>query len=124
MGLPLATGFVGLAALARRHGGIVPEPAYPAKSIPFSRICYPIVPMAVCLVGFTLRPVASTGNLISEIAPHSTNPKGSRMGLFYLMATPAQPLVEPAIKRAVAFIDGQNLFHHARQAFGYHYPNY
>jgi uncharacterized LabA/DUF88 family protein len=80
--------------------------------------------MAVCLVGFTLRPVASTGNLISEIAPHSTNPKGSRMGLFYLMATPAQPLVEPAIKRAVAFIDGQNLFHHARQAFGYHYPNY
>jgi uncharacterized LabA/DUF88 family protein len=34
------------------------------------------------------------------------------------------PLVEPAIKRTVAFIDGQNLFHHAREAFGYHYPNY
>jgi len=31
---------------------------------------------------------------------------------------------EPAIKRAVAFVDGQNLFHHARAAFGYHYPNY
>jgi uncharacterized LabA/DUF88 family protein len=33
-------------------------------------------------------------------------------------------LIEPAVKRAVAFIDGQNLFHHAHQAFGYHYPNY
>ncbi len=32
--------------------------------------------------------------------------------------------VEPATKRAVAFIDGQNLFHAAREAFGYTYPNY
>jgi len=31
---------------------------------------------------------------------------------------------EPADKRAVAFIDGQNLFHAAREAFGYTYPNY
>lgn len=31
---------------------------------------------------------------------------------------------EPAIKRAVAFIDGQNLFHAAREAFGYTFPNY
>lgn len=31
---------------------------------------------------------------------------------------------EPAIKRAVAFFDGQNLFHHAKAAFGYGYPNY
>ena len=31
---------------------------------------------------------------------------------------------EPAVKRAVAFIDGQNLFHSAREAFGYTYPNY
>ncbi len=31
---------------------------------------------------------------------------------------------EPAIKRTVAFIDGQNLFHAAREAFGYTYPNY
>ena len=30
----------------------------------------------------------------------------------------------PSIKRTVAFFDGQNLFHHAREAFGYHYPNY
>lgn len=31
---------------------------------------------------------------------------------------------EPNIKRAVAFIDGQNLFHAAKEAFGYKYPNY
>jgi uncharacterized LabA/DUF88 family protein len=31
---------------------------------------------------------------------------------------------EPAVKRTVAFIDGQNLFHSAREAFGYPYPNY
>jgi uncharacterized LabA/DUF88 family protein len=31
---------------------------------------------------------------------------------------------EPAVRRAVAFIDGQNLFHSARAAFGYNHPNY
>jgi uncharacterized LabA/DUF88 family protein len=31
---------------------------------------------------------------------------------------------EPTVKRTVAFIDGQNLFHAAREAFGYTYPNY
>ena len=31
---------------------------------------------------------------------------------------------EPTIKRAVVFVDGQNLFHHAKKAFGYHFPNY
>jgi uncharacterized LabA/DUF88 family protein len=31
---------------------------------------------------------------------------------------------EPAVKRTVAFFDGQNLFHHAREAFGYDYPSY
>jgi len=31
---------------------------------------------------------------------------------------------EPAIKRAVVFIDGQNLFYAAKIAFGYSYPNY
>lgn len=33
-------------------------------------------------------------------------------------------LVEPEEKRAVAFFDGQNLFHAAREAFGYSYPNF
>lgn len=31
---------------------------------------------------------------------------------------------EPVVKRAVAFVDGQNLFHAARECFGYSYPNY
>ncbi len=32
--------------------------------------------------------------------------------------------VEPQVKRAVAFVDGQNLFYAAKLAFGYSYPNY
>lgn len=31
---------------------------------------------------------------------------------------------ETAIKYAMAFIDGQNLFQHAKDAFGHHHPNY
>ena len=31
---------------------------------------------------------------------------------------------EPLVKRAIAFIDGQNLFHAIKQAFGYSFPNY
>ncbi len=31
---------------------------------------------------------------------------------------------EPDNKRAVCFFDGQNLFHQAREAFGYRFPNY
>ncbi|MDP3041840.1 MAG: NYN domain-containing protein [Candidatus Omnitrophota bacterium] len=31
---------------------------------------------------------------------------------------------EPTIKRTVVFIDGQNLFRSAKEAFGYFYPNY
>jgi uncharacterized LabA/DUF88 family protein len=31
---------------------------------------------------------------------------------------------EPVIKRAVAFFDGQNLYRHAKEAFGHHHPNY
>lgn len=31
---------------------------------------------------------------------------------------------EPAVKRAVAFVDGQNLYHAAREAFGRPYPDY
>lgn len=32
--------------------------------------------------------------------------------------------IEPPIKRVFAFIDGQNLFHSAKEAFGYQFPNY
>ena len=31
---------------------------------------------------------------------------------------------EPARKNAVAFVDGQNLYHSAREAFGYSFPNF
>jgi len=31
---------------------------------------------------------------------------------------------EPLVKRAVVFIDGQNLYHSVRESFGYTYPNY
>lgn len=31
---------------------------------------------------------------------------------------------EPSVKRAIAFFDGQNLYHAVRVAFGYTYPNY
>jgi len=33
-------------------------------------------------------------------------------------------MAEPREKRAVAFIDGQNLYRHAKDAFGYLFPNY
>lgn len=33
-------------------------------------------------------------------------------------------IVEPKDKRAVAFFDGQNLFRHAKSAFGHIHPNY
>lgn len=32
--------------------------------------------------------------------------------------------IEPSVKRTFAFFDGQNLFHHAKEAFGYTYPNF
>lgn len=31
---------------------------------------------------------------------------------------------EPSAKQAVAFFDGQNLFHAVKAAFGYRHPNY
>jgi len=31
---------------------------------------------------------------------------------------------EPQEKYAMAFVDGQNLFRHAKEAFGYHHPNF
>lgn len=31
---------------------------------------------------------------------------------------------EPTVKYAMAFVDGQNLYQHAKDAFGHHHPNY
>ena len=33
-------------------------------------------------------------------------------------------MIEPALKRASVFVDGQNLFRHAKDAFGYTFSNY
>ena len=33
-------------------------------------------------------------------------------------------MIEPRRKRTVAFIDGQNLYHAAKAAFSYSFPNY
>ncbi len=33
-------------------------------------------------------------------------------------------MFEPSVKRTIAFIDGQNLYHSVRESFGYTYPNY
>ena len=37
---------------------------------------------------------------------------------------PSAMPAEPKTKRAVSFIDGQNLYRHAKDAFGHHHPNY
>ena len=58
--------------------------------------------------------------MTSELAPRPTRRK-ARAGLFF---QGSEMPSEPSIKRAVVFIDGQNLFHAAREAFGYTYPNY
>jgi uncharacterized LabA/DUF88 family protein len=47
-------------------------------------------------------------------------PKGLGRGYFLTSEMPP----EPALKRTVVFVDGQNLFHAVREAFGYTYPNY
>ena len=52
--------------------------------------------------------------------------KGFQAGLFfvYVAMLIESTLIEPTTKRAIVFFDGQNLFHGAREAFGYTYPNY
>ena len=64
----------------------------------------------------------SRGNrsTIALLLTRLTRRKAS-VGLFiWNLSMPA----EPAVKRAIAFIDGQNLYHNARSVFGYTFPNY
>lgn len=58
--------------------------------------------------------------LTNSCSPPDT-PKG--LGRGYLFVPIATERRTPA-NRAVAFVDGQNLFHAAPEAFGYSYPNY
>lgn len=48
----------------------------------------------------------------------------ARPGRGYLFGSHPTLVTEPPIKRTVAFLDGQNLYHGAREAFGYPYPNF
>ena len=52
--------------------------------------------------------------------PHT--PQG--LGRGYPFEGPSVSPQPPAQPRVVTFLDGQNLFHSARAAFGYTYPNY
>jgi hypothetical protein len=63
--------------------------------------------------------VSSAGALDFTCSPFDT-PATASDGVIYFRTMPT----EPALKRAVAFVDGQNLYHSAKTAFGYHYPNY
>jgi len=47
-------------------------------------------------------------------------PKGLGRGYYLGSKMP----LEPADKRAITFVDGQNLFHAARESFGHSFPNY
>ena len=55
---------------------------------------------------------------IYRSVPHSTRRKASGGVILLSVAD------EPATKRAIIFFGGQNLFHGAKEAFGYTYPNY
>jgi uncharacterized LabA/DUF88 family protein len=48
-------------------------------------------------------------------------PQGLVRGYFFVGSKMPS---EPAVKRAISFIDGQNLFYAAKEAFGYSYPSY
>jgi uncharacterized LabA/DUF88 family protein len=54
---------------------------------------------------------------LKQLPPHSTCCI-ARAGLFFVACA-----ARTHIKRAIIFVDGQNLFYAARKAFGYTYPN-
>ncbi len=55
------------------------------------------------------------------LAPRSTR-RRPRAGL--LVFSEALPCLLSHLTRTIAFVDGQNLFHAAKEAFGYPYPDY
>ena len=58
------------------------------------------------------------GITIVTSAPRPTRRKASGGVILLSVAT------EPDTKHAIVFFDGQNLYHGAKEAFGYTYPNY
>lgn len=73
--------------------------------------------------GFFLILFDFQNSLTTEIAPRSTCRKASS-GVIHFMGISSTTNAEPAVKRAISFIDGQNLYRSAKEAFGHHYPNY
>ena len=67
---------------------------------------------------FTLTPDSRAVMIPGNWSPPDS-PQGPG-GVIFFRAIPA----EPDIKRAVSFIDGQNLYRHAKDAFGHHHPSY
>ena len=61
------------------------------------------------------------GYIKITLAPHRTWPKGPRWGLYFGGVT--LPFTD-SVKRAMAFFDAQNLYRHAKDAFGHHHPNF
>src|SRR5258708_2076543 len=57
---------------------------------------------------------------LQHFSPTRLAQKGLGWGYFYRCPLPP----EPDEKRVVAFFDGQNLFHAAKESFGCEYPNY
>jgi hypothetical protein len=57
-----------------------------------------------------------------EVAPRLTCRKAPD-GVIYFGDRSTQ-ITEPQIKRAIAFVDGQNLYHHRERAFDISHPNY
>ena len=63
------------------------------------------------------------GDTILTSAPPDL-PQGPRRGYFISPTVVRAIRLEPCVKRTVSFIDGQNLYRHAKFAFGHHHPNY
>jgi uncharacterized LabA/DUF88 family protein len=63
--------------------------------------------------------------MLSSSTPRRTRRKASG-GVLLLVGLAGETFVpaEPPVKRTIAFLDGQNLFYAAKNAFGYRWPNY
>lgn len=64
------------------------------------------------------------GRSSSELLPSRRSQEHGRGYQFPMLPTTPTTPAEPSVKRAVVFIDGQNLFNAAKTAFGYSHPNY
>ena len=89
-------------------GAAVESPGYEAKIQPSHKFL---------LTARAILPILELSNL-HPVGSASRPPAG----LFFCVRKPV--FAEPDPKRTIVFFDGQNLFHSAREAFGYTYPNF